>query len=393
MLARIILLGSLYLAQGLPYGFFTQALPVLLRKSGMSLPLISLANVLAAPWILKFLWAPAIDRVPAPSRGRRRVVIIPLQLASVAVLAALAFAGSAELIWPLFVAVLLINLLAATQDIATDGLAVEILGPHERGLGNGLQVGAYRTGMIIGGGLMLLVFAYSGWVAAFLGLAGILFLTTIPILVFREPVTEPAPSEQTSFAAIRESLERPGMWPWLLVPMTFKVGEWFATAMLRTFLTDAKLGLDDIALMLGIVGFTAAVLGALAGGALTTRLGRHRALVVFGTLQTIAIASFALASLYPSTPMFYVVTVAEHVTSAMATAALFTAMMDRCRPSHAGIDYTVQASVVLVLTAVSSMLAGLSAQALGYSAHFLAAAGLSLLGVLIAGRVGGTLKA
>jgi len=392
MLARVILLGSLYLAQGLPYGFFTQALPVLLRKSGMSLPLISLANVLAAPWILKFLWAPAIDRVRAPSRGRRRVVIIPLQLASVAVLASLAFAGSAELMWPLFVAVLLINLLAATQDIATDGLAVEILGPAERGLGNGLQVGAYRTGMILGGGLMLLVFAYSGWVVAFLGLAGILFLTTIPILVFREPVSEPAPSEQTSFAAIRESLARPGMWPWLLVPMTFKVGEWFATAMLRTFLTDAKLLIDDIALMLGIVGFTAAVIGALVGGALTTRLGRHRALVVFGTLQTLAIASLALASWQPSMPMFYVVTVAEHVTSAMATAALFTAMMDRCRSSHAGIDYTVQASVVLVLTAVSSMLAGLSAQSVGYTAHFLVASGLSLLGVLIAARVGGTLK-
>ena len=41
---KLVLLGSLYLAQGLPYGFFTQALPVLLRESGMSLPLIGLAQ-------------------------------------------------------------------------------------------------------------------------------------------------------------------------------------------------------------------------------------------------------------------------------------------------------------------------------------------------------------
>jgi hypothetical protein len=51
--------------------------------------------------------------------------------------------------------VLLINLLAATQDVATDGLAVDLLTSAERGWGNGVQVAAYRVGMILGGGLML----------------------------------------------------------------------------------------------------------------------------------------------------------------------------------------------------------------------------------------------
>ncbi len=387
MLARIILLGSLYLAQGLPYGFFTQALPVLLRKSGMSLPLIGLANLLALPWALKFAWAPAIDRVHAPRFGRRRAVIIPLQLACVAVLAALAFAASPELIWALCVAVLLVNLFAATQDIATDGLAVEILGPQERGLGNGLQVGAYRAGMIVGGGAMLLVFARAGWLAAFLGLAAILLVSTLPIVVFREPPPPPRePSKRTTIAEINASLRRPGMWPWIAVLITYKVGEWFATGMLRTFLTDSKLGIDDIALMLGLVGFSAAVIGALLGGALTTRLGRRRALVTFGVLQTLAIASLALAAIMPSTPMFYAVTIAEHVSSAMATAALFTTMMDRCRETHAGTDYTVQASIVLIGAGVVSGFSGVSAHALGYTGHFVVATLLSATAVLIAAR-------
>lgn len=387
MLGKVILLGSLYLAQGLPYGFFTQALPVLLREHGLSLPLIGLANLLALPWALKFAWAPLVDRVHAPRRGRRRAVIIPLQLLCCAVLGALAFAASPDAVWALCVAVLLVNLLAATQDIATDALAVEILGPQERGLGNGLQVGAYRTGMIIGGGAILLVFAYAGWVAAFVGLALILLVATVPILLFREP---PPAAKQlddpTTVAAIREALTRPGMWPWILVPATYKVGEWFATGMLRTFLTDAKLGIDDIALMLGLVGFSAAVLGALAGGALTTKLGRHRALVVFGALQTLAIASFALAAHAPSLPMFYAVTIAEHVASAMATTALFTAMMDRCRADHAGTDYTVQASLVVISTGLIAGFSGVSAHALGYAGHFVGAAVLSAIGVLIAVR-------
>ena len=43
--------------------------------------------------------------------------------------------------------VLAINACASTHDIATDGLAVEMLKPEER-TANGIQVGAYRLGMI-----------------------------------------------------------------------------------------------------------------------------------------------------------------------------------------------------------------------------------------------------
>ncbi|HSK00901.1 MAG TPA: MFS transporter, partial [Kofleriaceae bacterium] len=113
---KLLLLGSLYIAQGLPYGFFTQALPVLLRNEGMSLPLIGLAHLLMLPWALKFVWAPAIDRVQAPRFGHRRAVIVPLQLASCAVLAALALAATPGAMWPLAIAILLVNVCSATQD-------------------------------------------------------------------------------------------------------------------------------------------------------------------------------------------------------------------------------------------------------------------------------------
>lgn len=76
---KILLLGSLYLAQGLPYGFFTQALPVLLRDAGYSLKAISATSLLFLPWALKFLWAPFVDH-----RGTRKSWLLPLQLAGVA---------------------------------------------------------------------------------------------------------------------------------------------------------------------------------------------------------------------------------------------------------------------------------------------------------------------
>ena len=68
---KLGLLASLYVCQGLPFGFFTQALPVLLRKQGVSLEAIGLSSLLALPWALKFVWAPLVDRYFWPGVGRR----------------------------------------------------------------------------------------------------------------------------------------------------------------------------------------------------------------------------------------------------------------------------------------------------------------------------------
>ena len=42
---------------------------------------IGLTSLLALPWALKFLWAPAVDRCSIPRLGRRKSWIVPLQLA------------------------------------------------------------------------------------------------------------------------------------------------------------------------------------------------------------------------------------------------------------------------------------------------------------------------
>ena len=46
---KLGLLGSLYFSQGLPFGFFTQALPVMLREEEYSLAQIGLASMLDMP--------------------------------------------------------------------------------------------------------------------------------------------------------------------------------------------------------------------------------------------------------------------------------------------------------------------------------------------------------
>lgn len=376
---KLGLLSSLYLSQGLPYGFFTQALPVLLRKQGMSLPDIGLTHLLALPWALKFLWSPLMDRYGSQRLGRRRGYILPLQVLSASVLLMLALPDGGVSTPVLLAAVLGVNLLAATQDVATDGMAVNLLSSQELGLGNGVQVAAYRVGMILGGGLMLVVFDAAGWRPTLLSLGAMLLLATVPVVLYREPPSE-APARQS--LSLGWWLRRPGSGGWLLLLLLYKAGEALATGMLRTFLTDTGLSLTEIGWMLGGVGFTAGLVGALLGGALVNRLGRRRALLLFGVLQLGAVLLYALVAPGASLPVLALVCGAEHLASGMATAALFTVMMEQCRPEHAGADYTVQASVVVIATGLAATVSGFSAEALGYAGHFLLAAALCTVGTV-----------
>lgn len=180
------LLFMLYLSQGLPFGFQATALPVLLRERGISLAAIGFAGALALPWFLKPLWAPLVDRYWSVRLGRRRSWIIPLQaLMVVTMLAAVPVAASGALM-PLLVCIFLMNLCAATQDIAVDGLAVDILGGNELGPGNAAQVAGYKAGMVLGGGILVWLSASAGWAGLFLFMAALAVLPLILILYYRE---------------------------------------------------------------------------------------------------------------------------------------------------------------------------------------------------------------
>ena len=232
VVGRMGLLGSLYLAQGLPFGFFTQALPVLLREQGASLPAIGLSNLLAVPWMLKFLWAPVVDRRGHGRWGRRRGFLLPVQAVSVLVLVGLSTIDPTRTAL-LFAAVFACNLLAATQDIATDALAVDLLPEGERGLGNGVQVAAYRVGMIVGGGALLVFLDDLGWRLAFLLMAGLLALTTLPLLLWTEPRRDASPSERLDWGALVVWWTRSDTAAWMLLLFVFKLGDALASGMIR----------------------------------------------------------------------------------------------------------------------------------------------------------------
>lgn len=157
--------------------------------------------------------------------------------------------------------------------------------------------------------------------------------------------------------------------------------------MLRPFLVDAGMEMASIGWLLGTAGFTAGLLGALAGGFGVTRLGRKRALITYGIFQALTVTAYALPSLgVGGVPLLAAVTTIEHFAGGMATVALFTMMMDACRPTTEGSDYTVQASIVVIATGIASALSGVSASLIGYTGHFLLAGVLCCTALVVIGK-------
>ncbi|MGX9295356.1 MFS transporter [Tsukamurella paurometabola] len=381
-----VLLTGLYFAQGLPFGFFTQTIPVLLRDAGLSLTAISLTSLLYLPWGLKFLWAPAVDRI-----GTRRQWLLATQLGSAGVVLALAATDLAGSLRWLFIAIAAINLLAATQDVATDGLAVRLLGPRDRGVGNGIQTGAYRLGMIAGGGGLLWIYAEGGWRVLLLTLGGLILLCTVPVVLMARdapPDGAPRPVEPVRrgglSAAWWHRLRRPGVIPLIGLLAAYKFGNAMASSISGPFLHDAGLTLQQIALVSGALSSAGALAGSAVGGWMAFRHGRRTALIFGGATQTLAVGLYVAAAVgIGGAAMVVAATVLEHVFGGAALVALFTLMMDACERDDAGADYTLLASAVVATQGVAGFTGAAIGDLLGYPAAFTLGMVLSGIGCAV----------
>jgi MFS family permease len=377
---KISLLVALYLAQGLPFGFFSDTLKILLRQSGLSLTAISAFSLLSLPWLLKFLWAPYVDHV-----GTRRTWLIVLQSMSIAAALLLATQDLEHHLPVVVASAFVFNSIAATQDIVTDGLAVRLLDTHERGLANGIQVGAYRIGMVLGGAGLLFVYARAGWTVMCFCMAGMLALTLLPVLPMRDAPQAPAeahPSASQMAVLWVRRLLQPGMLGFAALIFLYRFGDQMLSSLIGLFITDQKLSLETIALMRG-AGSATSVIGAAFGGWLAFSAGRRTALLISGVAQAGTFVLYILAAFgIGGMSLLWSAVALEGTIGTMATVALFTLMMDASDPEHAGTDYTLLASIVLVVNYVGNIAGALLADATGYATTFIVSTLLSLAGCL-----------
>ena len=185
---RFFVLFLLYVAQGLPFGLFQVAIPAWLAQSGASAGEIgAVLAMVMLPWTLKLFYCVLVDRYALLAMGRRRPWIIVSQLGIVAGLVTIAIinpaASQANLIAAFAFA---INIGSSMQDVAVDGLAVDILPADDIARGNGYCFGGQVLGMALAGGLGGYLIAWHGLPTAVLALAAVTAVILVAIVIVRE---------------------------------------------------------------------------------------------------------------------------------------------------------------------------------------------------------------
>ena len=145
---------SLYFSQGIPYVIVMTMSVVMYKRLGISNTDIALyTSWLYLPWVIKPLWSPFVDITRT-----KRFWVVAMQFLVSFGLALVAFSvqGSAFFKWSLFL-FWIMAFASATHDIAADGFYMLSLSKHEQAWWVGLRSTFYRTAMIVGSGLLVVL--------------------------------------------------------------------------------------------------------------------------------------------------------------------------------------------------------------------------------------------
>ncbi len=381
--STVLALGALYMAQGIPFGFATEYLPVVLRESGMSYGAIAALSWLQLPWQLKIVWAKAADHPVLRPHTRR--VVLAMQLALTATVAAFAIRPlrAAPLVW--FALTFIAAALAATQDVFVDAYAVRVLRPEERGFGNTAQVAGYRLGMLVGGAALLLLVGHLGEPTTLLACAAVVGAASLGAFVGSEETSPPdeaasRPSVALDVRALVKHAFGRDAWVVLVVALTFKLGLHMASSILKPMAVDYGWTKQQIGAAVVTVGAVASLVGAAAGGLLHRRLDEKRALFVSLFFQALSCAPLVLVDwLHAPLGLTTFAIALEHFGSGLGTTVLFAALMSATRPANAGLHYTILTSANALAIGIGGLVGGVSADLAGKRATFALATVVCLL--------------
>ncbi|XP_053571969.1 major facilitator superfamily domain-containing protein 3 [Bombina bombina] len=269
------LLGILYLVQGFPYGLQSGLFPVVLRTQGLSLSHIGLTKILYLPWLLKFLWSPLVD---GWLNRRTWLLLSTGGLCLCCLLCSLL--SPAVTVLPVVCLLFLMHILSSLQDVAVDAVSVAVLTHEQVGLGNSLQVVAYKIGSVLAGGGALTLLDTLGWRAVFLLLAGMYLLAVLSTARTKALVNaELAPEGDHNLPARCRTLKDivykvfavPGtVWTGVYV-LTYKLGEQGSLSMIPLLLLDAGVSAAELGVYNGIISVGFSVAGSALGGTLLSR--------------------------------------------------------------------------------------------------------------------------
>jgi len=341
--AAILVLGF---SSGLPLALTGSTLQAWLTVTGIDIRTIAWFSWIGIPYLLKFLWAPVLDRYVPPFLGRRRGWMLITQVALVLSIAAMGTASPGDGIWMVGSLALWVALASASQDIVVDAYRTDLLPVKERGMGAAVGVLGYRIAMLASGGLALILADQIGWRSTYFLMAALMGVGILTSFLAPEPATPsdtPRSLADAVVAPLKDFFSRRGAVSLLLLIILYKFGDALAGTLTTAFLIrGVGFDLTEVGVVNKWFGFASLVTGALLGGLLMTNMSLYRALLFFGVLQAISNLSFAVLAWAGKSYGLLVFTVAfENLASGMGTAAFVAFAMALCNHRFSATQYAL----------------------------------------------------
>ena len=392
-LLKIILSGRMLVALlmgfacGLPLLLTISLLQAWMKEEGVDLAVIGLMALVGLPYTLKFLWAPFLDRFTLPFFGRRRGWLLVAQVALIFSIVGLGLTDPGNNPWMVAFAAFLVTFFSASQDIVVDAYRREDLPDKELGLGSSLYVNGYRVGMLLASGGGLIMADHMSFFMVYVIMAACMLPGVLTTLLAPEPHASAGTPKSLKEAVVGPMVEyfsRSGAIWILAFILLYKIGDQMASAMTMPFYLDIGFTKTEIGAVVKLFGFWATIAGSLIGGILMLRLGINRSLWIFGFLQAISTAGFAiLAKIGYSIVALSGVIAFENLSGGMGTAAYVAFMASITNKKFTATQYALLTSLMGVPRVMASAPTGFLAKNIGWEGFFIFCTLIAIPGMLL----------
>jgi PAT family beta-lactamase induction signal transducer AmpG len=293
---RLALMGALYFAQGVPWGFVTVGVPLHLAGKVDQATISGVVAVAYLPWSFKWIAGPVIDRFTIRALGRRRPWILGAELGMALTLVAMLGIDPAWAWRPFLALVFLHNCCAALQDVAVDALAVDTLEEHERGTANSIMFGCKYGGNFVGGAPLVFIATRWGFDAQLIAQAAVMLAVWALVWIAREGSAAAAGTAEGAVAwgELKRSFSLPSTLMGALFVFIGSAGISLVGSLTGPYLKEELHWTDDqAAVASGGIAIAAGTLGAFSGGVISDFLGRRATLVAAAAVCGVGYAAFA----------------------------------------------------------------------------------------------------
>lgn len=306
---RLLVIAAQGFASGIPLALVYGTLAYWLSKLDTALGAIGLFTSVAAPYSLKFLWAPIIDQAPLPILnrwlGRRRSWLFVIQLLLALSIAALGFVDPRSSLLAAGIVALVMSFFGASQDIVIDAYRIEILTEEEQGAGAAATQTGSKIGSLVTGAGALILSDHIAWPAIFLLIAALIIVSAaITLIAPRSPELERVTAYHGYRAVLDTAVVQPfldfakrrGWFVILAFVLFYKYGDAIGGGMAYSFYQKMGFSGTEIAEASKVFGVIMSLVGTILGGVVVARIGVFRSLLIGGVLQAVTNLTFCLVA-------------------------------------------------------------------------------------------------